>query len=984
MLVFIAVMACIGYAFTITWQNPMNNQVNISNSTPVLLLTVTISGAIPDTLNVSNISFSYSNNGTSYTLIGWNNTFNKSTYTLQWVLPALNGTYVLNATGYYNSSPTLYYYSNSSFITIFIDTLSPVVSFVSPVNNSNSSSQNVTLSFNATDYNLSWCKIWVNQGGWHVIQTISSINASNYSTSNVTTYGEGTYLWNVWCNDTVGNTAWVGGNRTFTVDYTAPIVNASNPFNFTPTTFNFTNFPLKINASVWDNGSGINYVYYILNSQNIGNYGTNASLVNMSGANGVYTDNLTANFTSNYTSPGAHSVYFCAVDYAGNTACNSNILGNNAAGFVIKGGNVTQIEQTFPAQIGTMNITFENGTEVPISSFMNPVQYNYSMIVNSTDSSGRNIFVSIVGFSINETQMQQMDTANMTTSPSALMQDQMGSGFNNTSAWMDISQFLPGGANYRYGVFVFPGTAYNKIEYCNGSSMNDPSCVSISVCSSQPNISNYASIIPNNNACYLLGASNTSIYAAHFSGAQGGLDITPPSVILNAPVSNANVSGLIVINTTISDNNGIVVTVLFVVSNSSINNTMNFTMVNSSTTYLNTSFNTSKFADGFYNITIYANDPSGNINNSVSNQVRIDNTWPVITFDPTANVTNTYTAPSITWLSSEYSNASVEYGTTTTLELGNITGTSLSNNLTMLVSFPAALSAKTLYYYNITTCDYAGNCIENGTYNFTTTAAPAPTAAIIEETSSGGLPVTTVTPGQSSEKMWADLAAGDTVVMPVSKDEIPITEISFAASDKASNVDLKVAELLTPPSTSTSIEGTVYKYMQITITNLADTSINSVTIKFKVEKAWLTTNNIVNENIVLFRYVNNAWQELTTKIISTDTTYVYYESESSGFSYYAVGVTTKQPPKPAETPVQQPPVPPSTVTPSQQPSAQPPAAVTPPPAPSELQIFIWLKNNKTSVALVLGVIIIVGAIIGYEHYSNKKPKKEDKKVKEKK
>tara|TARA_Y100000034_G_scaffold75166_1_gene90316 strand:- start:18881 stop:21637 length:2757 start_codon:yes stop_codon:yes gene_type:complete len=69
--------------------------------------------------------------------------------------------------------------------------------------------------------------------------------------------------------------------------------------------------------------------------------------------------------------------------------------------------------------------------------------------------------------------------------------------------------------------------------------------------------------------------------------------------------------------------------------------------------------------------------------------------------------------------SSEITNSSVSYGTTTSLGT-ETTNTSLRDNHSFSLS---SLSASTTYYYNITNCDRASNCITNGTNSFTTSAA---------------------------------------------------------------------------------------------------------------------------------------------------------------------------------------------------------------------------------------------------------------------
>ena len=81
----------------------------------------------------------------------------------------------------------------------------------------------------------------------------------------------------------------------------------------------------------------------------------------------------------------------------------------------------------------------------------------------------------------------------------------------------------------------------------------------------------------------------------------------------------------------------------------------------------------------------------------------------------------TTTSAVISVNSSEDTNSSVNYGTATSL--GTVSSnTSLRVNHTISLT---GLSASTTYYYNITNCDEAGNCVVNGTNSFATSAAPS-------------------------------------------------------------------------------------------------------------------------------------------------------------------------------------------------------------------------------------------------------------------
>jgi len=90
----------------------------------------------------------------------------------------------------------------------------------------------------------------------------------------------------------------------------------------------------------------------------------------------------------------------------------------------------------------------------------------------------------------------------------------------------------------------------------------------------------------------------------------------------------------------------------------------------------------------------------------------------------------------------------------------------------------------------------------------------------------------------------------------------------------------------------------VYSYLKIE-KNIENEDIEKATIKFKIEKAWLTANGFTKDEIVLKRY-DNAWESLTTVLDKTDNQYVYYEAETPSFSYFAIIAEKK--PEPIITP----------------------------------------------------------------------------------
>jgi len=97
--------------------------------------------------------------------------------------------------------------------------------------------------------------------------------------------------------------------------------------------------------------------------------------------------------------------------------------------------------------------------------------------------------------------------------------------------------------------------------------------------------------------------------------------------------------------------------------------------------------------------------------------IDIDYTPPEISNVDNQSITDT--SALIVWDTNEQANSSVYYWNQ------SMNNTAQSSAFVVSHSVPlTSLSPLTLYYYNVTSCDVAGNCNSSGGYNFTTAAAP--------------------------------------------------------------------------------------------------------------------------------------------------------------------------------------------------------------------------------------------------------------------
>jgi len=202
-------------------------------------------------------------------------------------------------------------------------------------------------------------------------------------------------------------------------------------------------------------------------------------------------------------------------------------------------------------------------------------------------------------------------------------------------------------------------------------------------------------------------------------------------------------------------------------------------------------------------------------------------------------------------------------------------------------------------------CTYACGC--TGGYcnsGSCASSAPATTTTIISGGSSGGTTggsaattttvngtTTTTTPPVKETEAVASIPANSTGNF--SFETTPITGINVEVKNAVTNAQVTVTKTDAAPATvSIAAPGTVYAYFNIEKINLADANVNKITINFKVEKSWITDNNIDVGTITMNRYVNGVWTPITTKLVSSNG-YYYFEAESPGLSVFAVSAQKK-------------------------------------------------------------------------------------------
>ena len=97
----------------------------------------------------------------------------------------------------------------------------------------------------------------------------------------------------------------------------------------------------------------------------------------------------------------------------------------------------------------------------------------------------------------------------------------------------------------------------------------------------------------------------------------------------------------------------------------------------------------------------------------------------------------------------------------------------------------------------------------------------------------------------------------------------------------------KIKKLLKRPFNTKRLDKLVYKYLSIE--RIEKDKRGKAIINFKVNNKWIQDRKVTNKDIVLSRYTNQ-WDELPTENTDEDKDHSYYESETPGFSYFAITV----------------------------------------------------------------------------------------------
>ncbi|MBS3162858.1 S8 family serine peptidase [Candidatus Woesearchaeota archaeon] len=114
-----------------------------------------------------------------------------------------------------------------------------------------------------------------------------------------------------------------------------------------------------------------------------------------------------------------------------------------------------------------------------------------------------------------------------------------------------------------------------------------------------------------------------------------------------------------------------------------------------------------------------------------------------------------------------------------------------------------------------------------------------------------------------------------------------LTSLFISVNENLTNIKVDVQQIETLPESTPKPKGIIFKYFEINLENLTDTSIDQANISFKVSKNWINESSSDPNGIILQRY-SSRWKNLKTTLDSEDNEYYYYTALTPGFSYFAI------------------------------------------------------------------------------------------------
>ena len=859
----------------------INEPIDDQNVSGVFEINITVLDS--STVDSSKVFFRIETPAANYT--PWTLMYNSTTENYSVYNASYNSAQLSD--GYYNitinASDTTGNENSTEFITINIDNTPP----------------NIVISIPAENQNLSVVTIWVNGTitDEHKVDNNPTINDSrfsldnydsatgSYSFDNNTQISDGTISVNVSFTDDLG-TSNTSDPRTFVVDNTNPEIAFVQPSlneNFS------SNFLLNISAN--DTTSGLSFVYYRVENGS-GNLTPWSSMTLTGNINVGWWDD-TVDVSSLYDGP--YNLSINSSDFTNNTntsvkrqftldtakplvgiinpAFNQNASGNllinvsvNDSGSGVmsvynrienSSGNVTSWTLVTEGPTGFWTYTFDTAT-------LADGYYNVS--INASDYTGNENSSEKQQFQIDNALpyiniTKPVESENISADNITINGSVVDANKNENNPEINDSRFSLGSYDTASGDFTF----YNSSQVADGT-------ISISV--------NFTD-----------DAGNTNSSSRGFV-----VDNTIPSVSIEYPSPNQNISGTVVINASIDDSASGVKESYFWFENGSGNVTPWTSMsLVSGTIYSgvwNESFDTSSLANGLYNITINSTDFTDNQNASSKVEVSIIRAAYVNSIDVFPDNPTDGQNLNCSWVASSDGGGSLTANVT--WYEGGVMDPSY-NSTNVVCGNGSICYATVLVNASSTDPGEVWTCVV-AVKNVWGESASGNASETIQTPGGPSLPGVGIGGGgfiekEKKEKHYVRLIEkGEKKGINVKNvNDYKITKIELMAGETITGMTFSIDQITPLPEFPESL-GTFYSYANLSAT-VPQESFSAIIINFRVDKYWLSKENFSSDAVLMFKESREEWQKLPTLQTGEDNNFNYYATLTSNFSIYVIAAS---------------------------------------------------------------------------------------------
>ncbi|MFH1174436.1 MAG: PGF-pre-PGF domain-containing protein [archaeon] len=850
--------------------------------------------------------------------------------------------------------------------TFIVDETDPTVSL--GVLSSDTAQASMTLTFNVTvdDTNLNYTTVTVVNSSGGVI------NSTNSSTN-------GTYelVWVVPADEVYNITAVAYDNASrysttalvsnITVDTTGPTITVVSPVD----SYFYTNTSVVVNFTAVDTHSNVDYIWYDNGTANStpvqdDNYTVTLTLA----ADTAYTFVFYANDTLNNTET-PETVSFTVDTTAPTVSIDSPASNSNSTSRTINiTVNVTDTNRNYT------NVSIFNSSDTLISSDVNTTDDDFIISLDTGQDGVMRIMATTYDLS---GQSAAVNVTNVTVDTLAPA----------------VTQVTPASAAVVEGTSVsFDWTATDIASSVASCILTIDDVENLTTSDTNATVAGFSE-----------GSHNWSVNCTdifNYENASSTLsfivDEMATSITLNYPSSDAYLNeSNINFNWTVNDTNLPVNCSLYVNDTFAANDS---DLDNVSTTY---NWTNDTMTEGYYTWNVSCLDTTTNTYNSEVGNFTLDTTEPNSNVSGVNISAGTDGSITLNWTvdPSDDTYYYVLYKNTTSINTSD-TATALNSTIpkaTTGFKVTTGLVAGTTYYFVLASKDRAGNvntsyvssevnvssatCSDIFTYGSWGSCSGGERSRTGTRTCyNGGDETDTDTEECSTSSGGGGTTSSSTSTTRVSNVYTTVTantnqyltgtaaavleQVTFVLNAAAQNVRLTYDEVATLP-TSVPTKAGSYKYFTLTAENIQSANLKSALIEFSVTKQWLTDNSATQDQVKLYRFVDNKWTELSTSVASADTAKVYYKATTPGFSYFAIG--TKSSP-PVETPVEEQ-VEPEQVEQQAEPETGQEEVTTAgetPPTPEQ----IVESQAGSSAVLWIGLIVLVLLIVGFIIYKKNK------------